>query len=70
MFSAFKNQDDKVVNLKNLLDNNTEEINHLINKTNDDLNKAIESNYEDTTLGKRIFKYFENCIPTLTWNNL
>ena len=25
-------------------------MNHLINKTNDDLNKAIESNFEDTTL--------------------
>ena len=52
IFLAFKSQDDKVVCLKNLFDKDIREISHLINKTNDDLNKAIESSFEDTTLGK------------------
>ena len=39
-------------------------MNHLIDKTNDDLNKAIESNFEDTTLGKKI-QFELNIIPSL-----
>ena len=39
-------------------------MNHLIDKTNDDLNKAIESNFEDTTLGKKI-QFELSIIPSL-----
>ena len=39
----------KVDAIEKKLDIYKEEVNHLINKTNDDLNRAIESNLEDTT---------------------
>ena len=45
----FSDQREKVDAIEKKLDVYKEDISHLINKTNDDLNKAIESNMEDTT---------------------
>ena len=49
MSLVFSDQREKVDAIEKKLDVHKEEVNHLINKTNDDLNKAIESNLEDTT---------------------
>ena len=49
LFPVFSDQREKVDAIEKKLDVYKEEVNHLINKTNDDLNRAIESNLEDTT---------------------
>ena len=49
LFPVFSDQREKVDAIEKKLDIYKEEVNHLINKTNDDLNRAIESNLEDTT---------------------
>ena len=48
-YLVFSDQREKVDAIEKKLDVYKEDISHLINKTNDDLNKAIESNMEDTT---------------------
>ena len=50
MSLVFTNQDQKVHKLEQFVDQNKEELLHIVNKASDDLNKALESNYDDTTL--------------------
>ena len=49
MSLVFSDQREKVDAIEKKLEVHKEEVNHLINKTNDDLNRAVESNLEDTT---------------------
>ena len=46
----FTSQDEKLQEVYKALDNQKEELNHLINKTSEYLNQVAESNLEDTTM--------------------
>lgn len=50
MSLVFSDQREKVDGIDHKLDRRIEEVTHLIGKTNDDLNKIVETNMEDTTL--------------------